>query len=500
MEPQSASGRILGSWKRRPQARARAYAAFLAAHLLLTAPLAVIAAGWDGFVPSGWLAQFNFDEEGTAANLYSGVLWMAVAALGFAQLRRSIPRRRPKRRRAIGWACLGILAALVAIEELAGLKDTDAAVAAVDRLTSFLPGWLPKDARWLAVLAPLIAPLALAAGWVLYTSQRRHPVRALLTVLAAVLLIGAQISDGLDPLYDWPMRVWMWLVEEGSEVLAGALLVVILAETLLDQTRSIPADRVLGAGRAGRWAAVGVSMALLAASGPALLAQYDWADEAPVRPHFFTGPVALTTQTFRANRDGLTQIGTWAFAEGGNGSAAEVFARLLPADADEPLRESRTVVRGDRLNPVTIDFDFEPVPHSQGRRYTLAIGVLGGPLPHVFLGLTGDDYKPDGELTINGVPSRYLSDLAMRTSARVSGIRLVREMLERTPQRLLLIAGVAMVMALWVFAVAAAWGGLSGDRPRFWREVVWDAARSGVLVTAGIAALGIALLPILAGR
>ena len=493
-----AVGRILKSWEQRPKARARTYAAFLAAHLLLTVPMAVVAASWDGSVPGGWLAPFNFDTEGTAANLYSGVLWLAVAALGLAQLSRSVPTQRPRWRWTTGWACVGVFAALVAFEELAGLKDTDAAVQAVEYLTSFAPGWLPKDARWLAVIAPLAAPLAAAAGWALYTSQRPHPVRAFLTVLSVGLLLGVLIIDGLDPFYDWPTRVWIRFIEEGSELLASALLVVILTETLLNRTRSIHTGRLLSVGPAGRRAAVGVSLALLAASAPALLGHHEWDDEELVHPDFYSGPVALVTQTFQANQDNMMRIGTWAFAEGG--AVAQVFARLRREGEDKPIRESRTEVAGNRGAPEAINFSFEPVPHSKGQRYSLDIGILGGPTPHVFLGLTGGDSKPDGKLTINGVPSRYANWLAMHTGARVRGIPLLREMLERAPQRLWLIAGVALVVALWVVAVAAAWGGLSGDRPRFRREVVWDAARIVCLVTIGVAALGIALLPIVADR
>lgn len=497
MRLRDAIGHILESWGRHPQARARTYAAFLAAHLPLTAPMVVIAASWDGDVPGGWLAPFDFDTEGTAANLYSGVLWTAVAALGYAQLSRSAPMKRPGWRWTTGWACVGVFAALVAIEELAGLKDTDAAVEALEQLTWIAPEWLPEDARWLAVVAPLAAPLAPAAGWALYTSQRPYPVRAFLTVLAVGLLLVVLIIDGLDPLYDWPTRVWMRFIEESSELLAGALLVVILAETLLNRTRSIPAGRVLSMGRAGRRAAVGVSLALLAASGPALLGHYEWEDQELVRPDFYAGPVALVTQTFQANQDNLMRIGTWAFADGA-GASAQVFARLMRGGEDKPIRESRTEVRGDRSTPAAIDFSFEPVPHSKGQRYTLAIGILGGPTPYVFLGLTSGDSKPDGELTINGVPSRYANGLAMHTGASVRGIPLIREMLERTPQRLWQIAAIAIVTALWILAVAAAWRGLSGDRPRFGREVVWDAARIVCLVTVGVAAFGIALLPLVA--
>ena len=57
-----------------------------------------------------------------------------------------------------------------------------------------------------------------------------------------------------------------------------------------------------------------------------------------------------------------------------------------------------------------------PIPDSGGTRYTLAVGVLSGPTPYVFLGLTGGDVIPEGAAVVSGAPTRHADDLAMRTS------------------------------------------------------------------------------------
>ena len=44
------------------------------------------------------------------------------------------------------------------------------------------------------------------------------------------------------------------------------------------------------------------------------------------------------------------------------------------------------------------------------------MGVLSGPTPYVFLGLTGGDVIPEGAAVVSGAPTRYADDLAMRTT------------------------------------------------------------------------------------
>ena len=85
------------------------------------------------------------------------------------------------------------------------------------------------------VAAPLAAPLAAAAGWVLFTSQRGHPARVLLTLLVVVLALTALINEALhDTLLYHLATIWLGFpthgtglklqIEEGSELMAAAAL------------------------------------------------------------------------------------------------------------------------------------------------------------------------------------------------------------------------------------------------------------------------------------
>ena len=156
-------------------------------------------------------------------------------------------------------------------------------------------------------------------------------------------------------------------------------------------------------------------MALLAASGFPLLTN------AHVLPGHPRGgpPVVLhgsrsrwSSSAFRADHDYLTRIDVWAEIDGG--ASAEIFARVTPEGSDRPVRESRAEVRAARFSNATVAFHFEPIPDSGGTLYTLAVGVLSGPMPYVFLGLTGDDVTREGAAVVNGAPTRYADDLAMR--------------------------------------------------------------------------------------
>ena len=139
----------------------------------------------------------------------------------------------------------------------------------------------------------------------------------------------------------------------------------------------------------------------------------------------------------------------------------------MPEGSDRPVRESRAEVRAARFSNATVAFDFAPIPDSGGATYTLAVGVLSGPKPHVFLGLTGDVIR-EGAAVVNGAPTRYADDLAMRASWRV---RLIEGLIPRDPRHWLLIGEGVMNIFLWVFLVVATWAGLSGRGPRFWAHL-----------------------------
>ena len=127
-------------------------------------------------------------------------------------------------------------------------------------------------------------------------------------------------------------------------------------------------------------------------------------------------PISLVEQRFRATHDNLQRVDVWVDIDGAPGAAADIFARLAPAGSDRPLRESRAEVRGARFSNDTVAFHFAPIPDSGGMLYTLTIGVLSGPTPYVFLGLTGGDVIPEGTAVVSGAPTPYADDVPMRTT------------------------------------------------------------------------------------
>ena len=145
-------------------------------------------------------------------------------------------------------------------------------------------------------------------------------------------------------------------------------------------------------------------------------------------------------------------------------------------------------------HPVVVDLNFEPIPDSQGKWYTLTI--RSEPSSNVYLGVARAGMNHAGEAVVNGMPEPNTYALAMGTHAIASGGRVIQDLFTRDPRRLFVIGDVVATVFLWVFAVVATWRGLSGPKPRFWRGFVWSAARSSALITAGIAAIAIVLFQV----
>ena len=395
--------------------------------------------------------------------------------LGLAQLLRPTPQRR-RQLWVLGWLSVALLAALIAFEDVASRKEA-IAYGLMEPLT-FLKV-LPPLSRWVAVLVPLLAVPLAAAGWVLWTAQRGQPARRLLTGLAAVFVTSAIVQDTevhlLTPL------VWKYFLEEGAEIIGAATLVVILIEMLCERPGA-----VLVAPTRRRGVGLAAVDVLLVTGAFLLVAHHIVEDSHRVRtlPSFYTGPVSLVEQPFRATHDNLRRIDVWVEIDGG--ASAEIFARLTPQGSDAPIRESRTEVYGVRFSNATATFHFAPIPDSGGTRYTLAVGVLSGPLPYVFLGLTDGELNPEGAAEISGAPTRDANDLAMRIIWHGS---FVEGLLSQGPQRWWWVGEMSMNIYLWVLAVAVTWRGLSGPQPQFWRRFVWPAARTSFLITASIVTL-----------
>ena len=488
-----------------PRARARLLAGFLAANLAMVLLSMLYRLGWGWMVPGDWLVHLDGNFERGFADRYAAVVFGTVAVLAAAQALRPPPTRSgPRWLWTVGWLSAASVIALVAVWELHQWTDVVVFLAPAFGMEELAPRF-----RWVLVAAPLAAPLAVAAGWVLVTAQRGHPARALLAVLAVTLALSALIHEVLhDTLLYHLGTIWLGFpkdgsglkleIEEGSELMAAAALGVILIEMLAARPRPARGELDLrtGGGRR-RWVGFTVGAVLLAAATFPLLTTrhvHEGDGLETVAPWSYTGPVSLVEQQFRATHDNLRRIDVWAYVDGVPGAAAEIFARLTLAGSDQPLRESRAEVRGAPFSNATAAFHFEPIPDSRGTLYTLAVGVLSGPTPYVFLGLTGGDVIPEGTAVVSGAPTRYADDIAMRAFGDVRGIEWL---IPRDSRNWVRIGETTLHIFLWVLLAVATWTGLSGPRPRFWRRFVWRSVLTSALITAGILVIALAFFAVL---
>ena len=119
-----------------------------------------------------------------------------------------------------GWLVVGAAAAVIAAEEHYELKgQLGHQVAWLDPI--------PITIRWEVVVAPFVAVPGAIAGYVLYKSVAKHATLSLLFAVACVLFFASLAHEIVQ------YNVWMDLLEEGSEMMAGALMAVILTELLL---------------------------------------------------------------------------------------------------------------------------------------------------------------------------------------------------------------------------------------------------------------------------
>lgn len=251
--------------------------------------------------------ELILNKERTAANLYSAWLWGAVAALAAVQLFRSAtPVRGPKWLGALGWLSVALLAALVAAEELTQLKDRLGYHQALQASMN-LSAVPPRD-RWLPMVAPVVALLAATASWGAYPTLRRHPALALLTGVAVTVGVGAVLRDVFaGTQYMGP--VGKHFLEEGSELMAGATLVVVLVELLVARAEPDRRPRVVPmGGRGGRWATMAVMAALLAASAFVLQAEFNREDSR--RPPTSRGPTRVPSRWSSSGSAQPMTIGT----------------------------------------------------------------------------------------------------------------------------------------------------------------------------------------------
>jgi len=216
--------------------RGRLYAAWIAAHGVL-AVLPATARGrldwpplnaWEmpvevrpgGGVPiTYWVIPLEANYEGTPLNTYSIVLWGMVAALALAQ----VVRRADGRRWLwlAGWISAGTIAAIIAVEEYYDFKG------ALGHQGAWLE-FISSDVRWEIVVAPFVAVPGAIAGYVIYKSVTRYPGLAMLSGVACIFAIVTLTHD-----FAVSNHWWVDFIEEGSELMLGAVLIVILYELLI---------------------------------------------------------------------------------------------------------------------------------------------------------------------------------------------------------------------------------------------------------------------------
>ena len=491
-----------------PRTRARVLAGLLAFHLALVLMYLLYRIGWGWLLPVDWFRHLDAGHELGTADRYSGVLFCVVAALAAAQaLRPPSPRSGPRWLWVIGWLSAGFLIALVAIEELHWRVDAKSIVGPALGLME-----LPDQFRWMLVAAPVAVLLAALSGWVLWAAVRGHPARALLVALVAALSLGSLIQDAIDDMLIYPLLVnWLGFpqvpvgvpgglpvglplaFEEGAEVLAAAALGAMFLEMLAARPDALP---IAPGSRRRQLAALGVAVGLLAIITVPLLTHRLHKGDGweTVAPWSYTGPLTAVEQRFRARQDNFRRIDVWAYVHGGPpGAPAEIFARLTPEGSERPIRESRAQVDGARYRNDTVSFDFVPIPDSSGKVYHLTVGVLSGPKPFVYLGLTSGDAIPEGPALVSGSATPFADDLAMRTAW--TG-RFIDGLYPQDPRYWGLIGEVILHIFLWVLLVVVTWSGLSGRRPRFWQRFVWPSVLTSALVTACILGVTLAVLAV----
>lgn len=464
----------------------RLLATFLAINALVVLVPVVTAVGWDHLVPHdlGW--HLDFAREGSTADRYAGVLFAMVAVLAAAHAWRvPTPRSGPRWLWIIGWVSAAGFAALTAFEELHRQVDAGSFIAPLLGLKD-----LESRFRWILIAAPLALPFALAALWVLLSAYCLHPARAFLTLLAVMfagigLVLDAMSGDlllyrelverfGFPP---GPAGLYE-AFEEGFEQMAAATLVVVL----VDMQAARPPVSFEPNQRQVAVLCVVFAAVLVAAAIPMSRHQLLKGDGWDlVAPWSYGGPLALVTQEFRATSDDLTRVEIWAYVQGPpHGRPAEVFARIARANSPHlPIRESRGTVHGQRFSNATTMFEFEPIPNSGGEHYVLSVGVLSGPAPTVHVGLTNGATHPESPAVLNGSPTRFEDDLAIRT--HWVG-RYIDGHFPRDPRIWFLIGEVLLYIYLWTIPVVAVWFGITGPRPDFWRRYVGTLMLVAVLV------------------
>lgn len=433
------------------------------------------------------------------------MLFIVTAVLGIVQAFRPRPERVPRWLWPIGWVSVAGSALVVVVVDLSEYVD----------FGNLITG-KAIELGWLSVITILVAPVLACGALVFWTSQLGHPSRVMLAGLVFILGGGAVLRDILTRHYSgtsWDRDYLTNYLEESWELLSVLIVIVLLVNTLLGKSNSSTNElRRCSQSVGGRclWVSLAVSSMLLIVlaiyASNLYINRIDMVFEGEAvgmgAPRSFTGPVSLVEQEFSMRQDNLSQIRVWGYIDGGAvGESAEVFARLTATDSGELIRESRAMVDARRSERNPFVFEFEPIADSGGRVYTLAVGVLGGARPWVFLGLTGADANSKGAAKISGERSRFGNVLAMTTYWTGRAFLTHMGGSDSDPRRILFAVDMAMTTFLWAFATLATARGISGHQSNRWSHDLTVTIWRSVMVTTGIATVGMLLSPLLlAGR
>lgn len=401
---------------------------------------------WPWF--SGWVDHLNSEIDTSLGNAWSVTLWILVVALAIAHL-----RQKPQARRWIwiaGWSSFAILAAVIALLETH------------DSFRNQFDGAVPiegiaRHLHWMILAAPLALPLMVLAGSVLWAIVGRNPTLRILAGVAVVLGFLAVVRDSVFYLYDPARNDWPLFLEDGSEIMAAAILVVVLAGSVSGLTP------FSGSHRWGRVLAIGCSLTVVIGV-LALIPryQYEWGTGPPDN---YTGPISLIEQDIRVHHPFLSRIDVWSFVEAGSADQADIFMRLTPLGDTKPVREGSTSVRYSDWSEQPVTFTFSPIAESRGQSYRLAIGVLGPQGAFVFLGLTGNDPFPISSVIINGEPTQWANDLSMQAHWEGRGARVLIDAIRHEPSHLVLLVDLVLTVSLWMLATVLRPWRLGPSRP-----------------------------------
>ncbi len=353
---------------------------FLAANVMVALISGLYhASHYEGAIP-GWAAQFNLERDRTLAGVYATALWVIVAIVALWQLRYS-PLTRLRWWRA-GWFSCGILAAAIAIDDAQPIKDV------LDETAHWL---------WIVTLVPAASPLLVCVTLTLRRITRRCPALRSLVWASGLLAALAVLVDGFYDRFGAHQR-WLGIVEEGSELLVSAMLLVVLTTW---RSAASPTHARL---------AVFVSLLLVVWLAPLAAFWEVGLGWAPRHPTAYVGPLGTVAQEVRVERDFLASIKVAAYVDAGD--AADIVLRLRGPGG--VYRESSAVVTSAPWSDQVMEFQFEPIVDSADKTYDVELTRAGESPPYAFVGISGSAKRPARVVRINGEATPYNDELAIR--------------------------------------------------------------------------------------